>query len=198
MIMQYPAYQIESIPDGGGYLVDGRAVPRVTAVLKILEPYNGYPEGAAIRGTHVHKLCELYDLDDLDPGEVYPEYEGYLYGWVKFRREKPLYTGSVSLKYECKIASKKRVFAGTADRLSDEWIIDIKTGEPCRTHEHQLHAYNMAAVETYGGKRRGMLLVYLKPDGDYKLQIVKWDGAVWDMFLSALNVYNFRNGGKAS
>ncbi|HSW63906.1 MAG TPA: hypothetical protein VLH56_11465 [Dissulfurispiraceae bacterium] len=185
---------IQFFEQGHRYTIDGAQVPSVTQILKILEPYDGWPEDAAVRGTHVHTLCELYDQDDLDPESIAPEYAGYLDAWIKFKAENPLKIDFSILKYE-QVLGSKLGYAGTADRLSSAWILDIKTGAPTRTHPHQLHAYNMAAIETYGGKKRAMADIYLSADGTYKPQIVKWDNAAWDMFRSALNVHNFKHGG---
>ncbi len=47
-----------------------RQVPSVTTILKVMGTYRDIdPETlsyAAMRGTHVHQACELYDMDDLD------------------------------------------------------------------------------------------------------------------------------------
>jgi hypothetical protein len=184
--------QIEFNSERHEYKVDGRLTPSVTQVLKVLESYNGYPEQAALRGTYVHKICELYDQDRLDPESVDPSLTGYLAAWVKFRTENPLKIDFSELKIEVRIASKLG-YAGTVDRVSDTIILDIKSGAIARTHPHQLHAYNQAAIETLGGKRREMFNIYLTADGDYRVKKSKWDHAVWSQFSAALTVHNFVN-----
>ena len=177
----------------GQYSIDGKKVPRVTTILKILEPFDGFPTEAATRGTYVHEICELHDQDDLDPASVHPDLAGYLAAWEKFKAVNPLGINFDELATEVKLGSKLG-YAGRVDRISDSWILDIKTGEPTKTHHHQLIAYKRAADETIGKKPRKMADIYISKTGDYRVVVQRDDAAAWNQFLAALTVLNFRGG----
>lgn len=117
------------------YRFGDRIVPSVTQVLDRAHSF-GFVTAEVLaaaqdRGTFVHKLCELHDLDDLHPSEYDgTDHAGYLQAWVKFLADKrPNWAG-----IERRCYSQRFSFAGTMDRCGtleqfgrDRWIIDIKT-----------------------------------------------------------------------
>jgi hypothetical protein len=191
---------IQYTDQGHTYTIDGKQVPSVTQVLKTLESYDGYPESAALRGTYVHQAIEWYEAGTLDLEALDPALKPYLTAWIAFRQENPLQIDIDDLQWET-IVGSIHGYAGRVDLMNPEWIIDIKSGVPTKTHPHQLEAYNRAAIETQGGKRRQTANLYLSDDGKYRIIIrnKKRDESTttWNQFLAALTVHNFKNGGKA-
>jgi hypothetical protein len=65
---EHPEFQAED--HTYRHMATGRQVPSGTTILKVMGTYKDIdPETlsyAAMRGTYVHKACELYDMDDLD------------------------------------------------------------------------------------------------------------------------------------
>jgi hypothetical protein len=176
------------------YTVDGRIRPNVTSILEELYCFGGYNPDAAERGRLVHLYCQYYDENDLDLNIVREDLKPFVDAWVLFRNKNPLV---IEWPMHCEqFCASKMGYAGQVDRVNDNWILDIKTGQPTPTHRHQLHAYNKAIIETYGGKRRQMGIVYLSADGKYREVIVRWDGKVWKEFEAAFIVNKFKNGGK--
>lgn len=115
--------------DDHSYFVDGKRVPSVTEVCSLLtaDKYSGGQaliHAAAVRGTAVHELCALYDMDAL-PDEIDPSYSGYLKAWAAFCRDyRPQW-----LWIEKPLGSQR--LAGTVDRIGiidgHTVIVDIKT-----------------------------------------------------------------------
>jgi hypothetical protein len=165
-------------------------------VPKYLENYHR----AAKLGTYVHKTIEWYEAGTLDLEALDPALAPYLTAWIAFRQENPLRIDIDALQWET-IVGSRHGYAGRVDLMNPEWIIDIKSGVPTKTHPHQLEAYNRAAIETQGGKRRQTANLYLSDDGKYRIIIrnKKRDESTttWNQFLAALTVHNFKNGGKA-
>ncbi|MGM9650390.1 MAG: hypothetical protein ACI3VX_00460 [Faecousia sp.] len=115
------------------YTINGVVIPSVTEICAPITCGNYPPVGvvqqAAARGTRVHELCALYDMDAL-PDEIESELVGYVKAWAEFCRdydpvwqfiERPLY-GEID---------KGSPFAGTLDRIGaiDGFarVVDIKT-----------------------------------------------------------------------
>lgn len=115
--------------DDHSYFVDGKRVPSVTEVCSLLtaDKYSGGQaliHAAAVRGTAVHELCALYDMDAL-PDEIDPAYSCYLKAWAAFCRDyRPQW-----LWIEKPLGSQR--LAGTVDRIGiidgHPVIVDIKT-----------------------------------------------------------------------
>lgn len=191
-----PKYQITR-DEQHVYTLDGKRVPGVTSICKILDD-TAFDWNAAKRGTDVHTLCDDYDIGVIDY-DVPEEYQGYLNSWISFKNKNELKIDFSNWNIEIMVGSRCG-FCGTIDRLclQDKLLLDIKTGVPQKTHAHQLHAYDLGAIETFACKRNKKVLVYLKKDGSYpKIQVVPHSGLVWTQFISALTVHNFKNGGKA-
>lgn len=180
-------------PETHTYRVDGEAWPSVTQILDRLHSFAGVPEdvleAARERGTYVHQLTELHDLDDLDEPLVPPEYQGYLAAWKKFLHEaQPNWSGIEEMAY-----SPAYRFAGTMDRHGElealrfrgRWVIDIKSSLSAHpVWGPQVAAYRQMKAEqdpSFALYRRGT--VQLRPDGSYLF--TEWkDPADWQIFLA--------------
>lgn len=116
------------------YTVGDRILPSVTELCAPLQHSGKYDNAvaayAAARGTRIHELCALYDLDAL-PDEIEAECAGYVQAWAAFCRdyrpnwERIEWAGFAEGKsFPCN-------FAGTADRIGvidgKRIVVDIKT-----------------------------------------------------------------------
>ena len=166
-------------PDTHTYTLDGERLPSVTEILAPITagkypPNAGTVQAAAARGTRVHELCALYDMDAL-PDEFELECVPYVQAWTDFCRdyspewlyiEQPLYFDSFD----------GFSFAGTVDRIGyldgKLCVVDIKTAQsmdrPAKIAlATQLHAYQLlASALDFTGENMG---VQLMKDGTYRL-----------------------------
>lgn len=185
------------------YRWNGLAVPSVTQVLGAvgIPDLSAIPAGtleaARVRGTRVHKLCELYDLGELDESSLDEIGRGYLEQWKKAREamggftwiEKPLY-------------SQKYGYAGTPDRVQilerskTALIWDIKTGMDNGAAAPQLAGYANLVQENSEIRIRTVTrkVVLLNPD-DYDTKPLTCISD-WSVFQSALNIYRYKKGGR--
>src|SRR5512135_2118575 len=101
------------------YRYDGRVVPSVTQVLDVVGRFKYWDsiemQEARERGTAVHLITHLYDMDELDPDSVDEIYQPYLNAYIKFKRE----SGIVILESEQQVWHGKYEFAGTLDRVGE-------------------------------------------------------------------------------
>lgn len=177
------------------YCVEGRKVPSVT---QVLEPYTGLDyvdrralEDARIRGTLVHAaIHRLNVLGQLEAAEL--AQAPYINAWLDFVSE----TGATVLLSERRVYSEKYGYAGTLDsvllRDSREGLYDVKTGVVPKTVGPQTAAYLQALREQDGIRWRSRYCVQLREDGTYRLHKLT-DRRDWNIFLSALNIYRWRN-----
>ena len=159
------------------YRVDGRVVPSVTQVLSEMGFINSewFTEESRIRGTLVHRLCELWDKDELDPLTVDPRLAGYLKAWQKFCRAEEM----VWLHIEKKMFHKVLRYAGTPDRIGFDrrgWVtvVDIKTGISAPWHSYQLGGY----LSIHPAKVA--LSVLVADDGTFRVEYHQVEQAVRD------------------
>jgi len=155
------------------YYWNGLNVPGVNEILSTsgISNYNKIPiylrESALYFGKYIHKMTELFDLNDLDFDSIKDVViDGkrpveYLEGWIKYKElfkpifqsiEKPLY-------------SKIYNYAGTHDRVEDITVDDIKTGINSKSGDDlQLAAYLQLWNENYPDKKiKERRVIKLKP-----------------------------------
>lgn len=179
------------------YYVNGCAVPSVTQLLAPIT-IGKYPkdvgviQAAARRGTRIHELCNLYDLDAL-PEEFEGSLIPYVQAWSMFCRdykpewiftEKPMHDGLY--------------YAGTMDRLGIidgmHTVVDIKTAQsldrPAKVAlAVQLYAYQRMAKQLLPAAmpvagmgvqllKTGRYRVYWRKDLEYVYKIDSGD--IWD------------------
>lgn len=174
------------------YLIDGKSVPSVTAILQVAGLYNEdyFTEESRARGTYIHKAALYYLQDDLDEDSIPDEYRGYIEAFKRFMSEadcKPHLE-----KCEVPLFSEVWRFGGTPDIPclfnGKESIIDIKSGAETSVSGIQLAAYallyDVPAVLRYG--------LYLKANGKYRL-IPYTDRNDIKIFNAALSLYHWRN-----
>lgn len=179
------------------YRWDGRRVPSVTEVLSMLTDWSGVPPAlmAAARdlGSHVHEATHLHDIGNLNRWTLDPVLDGYLRGWERFLEE----TGAVVVASEQPVYHPKLKYAGTPDRVlwwKDRFVVpDLKsTAAVPTTVGAQTAAYTEAYCEMFKPSKKPLrYCIQLNPDGTYK-SIRRDDPADWSLFLSALNVHNFK------
>lgn len=182
------------------YRFGGRVVPSVTQILECAVRFDFITpeqlEAAGRRGTYVHQLCELSDLDELDDevesqGEHWPR----LLAWRKFCQD----YGPNWSHIETQGYSEAFRFAGTVDRRgvlekmgADRWVIDIKSSVALgKTWGLQTAAYRQIAIEadpSWAMARRAT--VRLLPDGTYKFDECKSRGD-WNVFAAMLTIHHW-------
>ena len=115
------------------YTLDGVVIPSVTEICAPITcgkyPPGGVVQQAAARGTRVHELCALYDMDAL-PDEIEAGLVGYVKAWAAFCRDyKPVWTHIELPLYGSPDTGLP--FAGTLDRIGEidgrTRVVDIKT-----------------------------------------------------------------------
>lgn len=177
------------------YTVAGRRVPSVTQVLAPLIDYSKVPpdtlERARQLGSAVHRMTELYDLDDLDMDSLSDELRPYLTAWMKFRAD----TGFVPETIEKRLHHPALGFAGTPDRSGlingKRSVIDIKKmltlgpviGIQLAAYS-ELFSKNGTTIEARYG-------LGLRADGTYRL-VPYTDKGDWPVFLSLLTLRNWK------
>lgn len=173
------------------YRWKGEIVPGVTSVLEAagLLDFGGASEeqlrAARERGTAVHKLCELADLNDLDEDSIDESLVGYLDAWGRFKVEQAFEIEVV----EQPVYNTTHRYAGTLDRcglLPRSYglvLVDIKTGQPQQATGPQTAAYLAALPRT--DRARTRIAVYLQPDGRYAM-VTHDDRNDFNIFLAAL------------
>jgi hypothetical protein len=185
------------------YRFGGSVVRSVTQHLQALHSFAGVPldvlEAAQERGTYVHKMCELFDLGELDEVENAKieggRYVGYLDAWKRFIDDfRPNWSG-----IECMGYSPLYRFAGAMDRhgtferkAPGRWIPDIKTSlQPHRVWGLQTAAYRQLLAEqdpAHALDQRAT--VQLAANGAYKF--IQWtDPADWPTFQALVTLNNW-------
>jgi hypothetical protein len=204
-----PPPQLEFIPEGHVYRVDGMIVPSVTQLLDdagLTVDYAAIPAAtlrhARLRGIHVDACCDLLDEDALDWASVHPEALPYVEAWQRFCADtdyRPA-AGQVPLYHPA------YQYAGTADSigtLNGSWVVVERkaTTKMAATYGLQTAGYaqpGLWAAPPGGGPLTPVawgtparLGVQLKRDGTYV--VVPYDDAE-DLaaFLGVVALYRWR------
>ena len=151
------------------YRINGHAVPSVTGILKeagLIDSTWFTPE-AALRGTHVHTACALWDKGELDTCALDPVLVPYLEAWQKFRKDSGITPAIIETPYY----SLEHGFAGTIDRSWHDgkyWVIaDIKSGPLPDWLPLQLAGYSIL-INAFSG-----MGIELRDNGSYSVKVVK-------------------------
>lgn len=193
-------------PIGHCYRWNGKVVPSVTQLLDqctdaFAHVAEDVLEAAKDRGTYVHKLTEMSDLDELDDEvECTKEHWPRLLAWRKFCADK----GANWSEIETQGYSKRYGYAGTVDRRGKLerftgptlWTIDVKTSESAsRSWGLQTAAYRQIAVEEdmqWALSRRAC--VRLLADGTYRFDEFT-SPKDWPAFAAILTFLDWKNHG---
>ncbi len=173
------------------YRLAGRVLPSVTQALRFLENFENVPqrllEAAAEFGRHVHEACHLHNMGRLDWSALDPALHPYVSAYDKFLIE----TGFVVTASEERVVNARYGFAGTLDVRGRykrrPGLVDIKsTAALPATVGPQTAAYEKCCE---GSHRRYALL--LRPDGEFRFKPLT-DLRDWPLFLSCLNLHNYK------
>jgi len=184
-------------PEKHEYWLGDERLPSVTEVLLKagLVDDTWWTEFGRVRGSAVHKACELWDLGTLDPKTVDDRIQPYLDAWKRFTEEmEPAWDFG-----EEPVHDPLWKYAGTLDRLGHvrnqprATLVDIKTGDPGKATVVQMAAYANAATTRLpsAGLTPDLMAVRLQPDGQFRLSIypftsVKTHFAVFTAALTLL------------
>ena len=193
------------------YTLGGVVIPSVTEICAPITcgkyPPVGVVQQAAARGTRVHELCALYDMDAL-PDEIEAELVGYVKAWAAFCRDyKPVWT-HIELPLYGEL-DHGQPFAGTIDRIGDidgrTRVVDIKTAasldRPAKVALcEQITGYEWLAdlndIYVYYGGGMG---VQLFANGNYRVHLTaaiaqKYDFLSFTMFRELRKLYKITKG----
>lgn len=182
------------------YYLDGLKIPGYSEIAKAtgLVDFSGVRKdilrAASNFGTAVHSMCELWDKGVLNVKKLDPNLKPYLEGYRKFllKYEPDLYPEWI----EQPTYSPKWRFGVTPDRLATIrrklTTYEIKaTASIHKSVAIQTAAQALAIEGRIGVKIKQRMCVRLVPD-DFEVKIYNsvMDEAV---FVSALNIFNFKN-----
>ena len=193
------------------YTLDGVVIPSVTEICAPITcgkyPPVGVVQQAAARGTRVHELCALYDMDAL-PDEIEAELVGYVKAWAAFCRDyKPVWTHIELPLYG--VLNTGLPFAGTLDRIGEidgrTRVVDIKTAasldRPAKVALcEQITGYEWLAdlnkIDVSYGAGMG---VQLFANGNYRVHLIaaiaqKYDFLRSETFWSLRELYKITKG----
>lgn len=193
------------------YTLDGVVIPSVTEICAPITcgkyPPVGVVQQAAARGTRVHELCALYDMDAL-PDEIEAGLVGYVKAWAAFCRDyKPVWTHIELPLYG--VLNTGRPFAGTIDRIGkidgQTRVVDIKTAasldRPAKVALcEQITGYEWLAdvndIDVSCGAGMG---VQLFADGNYRVHLTaeiarKYDFRSSSLFITLRTLYKITKG----
>jgi hypothetical protein len=174
------------------YTVAGVRWPSVTQVLEPLQLLDGIPpdilRAAADFGVNVHAACHLLNVGALDIDTLDAALAPYVSAWSKFIAD----TGAKVIASELRVAHGRLRYAGTLDTIclidGTRELVDIKsTAAIPRTVAPQTAAY----AEAMGEPRIKRRVVQLRRDGTYRTARLT-DRSDFNLFLSALNIWNWR------
>lgn len=184
------------------YLLDGQRVPSVTQVLDpLLELWRVDPallESAREFGSHVHMAVDLFNRGELDEASLDPALVPPLSGWKAFLRA----TGTEIVESEARVFHRGARYAGTLDavglmpgrrgRGEVRALIDVKSGVLPFTVGPQTAAYESARRSLELPPCRRRLCVQLTSEPPFYRVHELTELSDLTMFLSALNVYRFK------
>lgn len=177
------------------YWVNGDKKPSVTAIMDAVGLYKNkewFTPESAIRGRHIHQICEFIDLGCLDWDSVHPDYKGYVKAYQDFlQKVKPKWS-----HVEHSFYSPDFGYCGTLDRcglvMDVPTILDIKTGAVSDNTGVQLAAYANAPGM---GDSHVLQALHLQKNGKWKMPEAYSYRKGWDVFRACLKVYAFNQRG---
>jgi hypothetical protein len=171
------------------YTLGEKQLPSVTQILKPLTDFSGVPaevlERAKNWGTAVHKMIELDLSERLNTRTLDAALDPVYSSWLECKPE-VLHLMGGEIQSEVTLFNKALGYAGTADLVGKDAVLDIKTGLlDLKYVGPQTAAYATAL----GVKRRYCLHLPLgKPAKIVRLT----DQRDWSIFVSCLNIHTWR------
>lgn len=166
----------------------------VSQVCRVLagEPDRAADPLAAQRGTDLHQIFALLlaARQGLSEPPVIPApYQGYvaaMQAWIGAADPQ-------AVQVEVARRHPRLPYAGTIDcvgllQRGAYGVLDLKTGQPARWHAVQIRAYRELLEE----RAARMWILYVHPDGTYRLDRILPRPADWLAFQHALNVLLWR------
>jgi hypothetical protein len=190
------------------YQLNGVVIPSVTQIINsVLRPFEkinpAVLERAAWRGTCIHKMIELFELGTLDMSTVDHQFVPYLEAWKKFKAES-------GFEVEQSLIERPMVHSVFRYGLKPDLVgmlgrnfvvLDIKSGDIQIATALQTAAYqegiNNGLFQGIDNtvpcdlRIRQRIALQLKDNGKYKM-IKYTDRQDWNLFLSALSIYNWK------
>lgn len=195
-----PPDELKFEPVGHVYTLGNKRLPSVTTVLEsVLRDMEGIPEhlvaAAGEFGQHVDTACDLFDRAILDWEALDTRLVPYVRGYEKFIKE----SGAVIIASKKRVYHPKHLYAGEVDKLVvflgnlRPCVLDIKSSSILpRSVKPQTAAYREALVASNIATGPTRYSVHLRPDGTYRLDRHN-NSADFSIFLSALNIWRFKN-----
>lgn len=181
------------------YKLDGKSVPSVTQTLGVLQDFRFVDANVLKRaqdfGNAVHKMVQLWEEDDLDMATVDPALVPYLDGYLLWRS----HFAPEIVKCEVVVGHKSYGYAGTLDLLAVKGtrrvLVDVKSGTS-KTVGPQTAAYKAAYESMVAERIHERRCLTLTATGPKCMKLD--DASDWSLFLSCLNVHNYREKIRAS
>jgi len=186
------------------YRFDGRIVPSVSNILAPYMDFSKIPPQKLIDkqawGNSVHLYLQEYDrgildydaIDDvLDPEA--PNIKQVVLKWDKFID--PYLEKHDTMKIEHRMFSPRLRYAGTADRIVGNTVIEIKTSLPRKAVGVQLAAYaNLAHENRLIDSLDNVELVSWHTNEQGVAKVKTWDYKEnWNIFMCLITALNFFN-----
>jgi len=173
------------------YVREGIPVPSVSSVLRFMGLFPNrrfFKPADALRGTHVHSATEIMDTGELDWNDLDPILKPYVDAYKAFQ-ETENYEWEMT---ETMVFNEMLWYAGRLDRTGllngNKIILDIKTGKGSLSTSMgiQMAGYDMCL----DGKPRERWVLYLRPNGKYKLYQCE-DPEDYEAFRHGAWLYNW-------
>jgi hypothetical protein len=199
---------LEYIDDGHIYKWDGRQIPSVSNILAPYMDFSKVPKQMLLDkqawGTSVHLYLQEYDRGILDYDAIEdavepdaPDIKAVVMSWDKFID--PYLEKVDTMKIEHQMFSPRLRYAGTADRIVGNAVIEIKTSQPRKAVGVQLAAYanlaienNLMVRESVDGKVVDPILVSWHVDEHGRNTVKTWDyKSNFNVFMCLITAFNF-------
>jgi hypothetical protein len=192
---------LEYIDDGHIYKWDGRVVPSVSNILAPYMDFSKVPRQMLLDkqawGTSVHLYLQEYDRGILDYDAIedvldqeQPDIKKVVLEWDKFID--PYLEKHDTMKIEHQMFSPRLRYAGTADRIVGNAVIEIKTSQPRKAVGVQLAAYANLAAECGLIDINKVELVSWHVDEHGRNTVKTWDyKSNFNVFMCLITAFNF-------
>jgi hypothetical protein len=198
--------------DDHAYIFEGRRYTSITQAMKnagmtaqwLSKSHKDAAEMKAMKGSNVHLACHYHDTVGLDFDSLTQDVVPYVQGYVLFREQVPF----TVISSEEPMISVDWGYAGTPDKVimidGAYAVLELKTTAAIeRSVDVQMAAQAQLVMDSHEFvgipkvEIEKRMAVYLKDDGSYVLYAPrKTQQEDFAVFVSALNVSNWKDGGK--